>query len=76
MTDYLQALFAMLGPGEDRYADPAAWLSLEEELGRTFPADYKRIVDAYAPVQIVWPPVHGNAAAIGGRDDGSALFIQ
>ena len=52
MTDYLPALFAMLAPGEDRYADPAAWLSLEEELGRTFPADYKRIVDAYAPVQI------------------------
>ena len=46
MTDYLQALFAMLAPGEDRYADPAAWLSLEEELGRTFPADYKQIVDA------------------------------
>ncbi|WP_239486689.1 hypothetical protein [Streptomyces durocortorensis] len=52
MTDYLQAVYAMLGPGEERHADPAAWLSLEEELGRTFPGDYKQIVDAYAPVQI------------------------
>lgn len=24
MTDYLQAVFAMLGPGEERFADPAA----------------------------------------------------
>jgi hypothetical protein len=52
VTHFLQAVFAMLGPGEERYADPAAWLSLEEELGRTFPGDYKQIVDAYAPVQI------------------------
>ncbi|WP_405638661.1 SMI1/KNR4 family protein [Streptomyces uncialis] len=52
MTDYLQAVLAMLGPEEGRLADPAAWLKLEEELGRTLPSDYKRIVDAYAPVQI------------------------
>lgn len=52
MTDYLQAVFAMLGPGEKRHADPAAWVSLKEELGRTFPADCKQIVDAHAPVQI------------------------
>lgn len=52
MTDYLQAVFAMLGPGEERFADPAAWLSLEEELGRQLPTDYKQIVDAYGPVQI------------------------
>lgn len=42
MTDYLQAVFAMLGPGEERYADPAAWLSLEEELGRTLPGTTNR----------------------------------
>ncbi|MCT9011548.1 hypothetical protein ACWGKW_42510 [Streptomyces sp. NPDC054766] len=24
MSDYLQAVFAMLGPGEERFADPAA----------------------------------------------------
>ncbi|MDX3760172.1 hypothetical protein ACWDBO_26455 [Streptomyces mirabilis] len=42
----------MLGPGEERFAKPAAWLRLEEELGRELPTDYKQIVDAYAPVQI------------------------
>ncbi|MEY2249117.1 hypothetical protein AB8A21_40400 [Streptomyces sp. BF23-18] len=52
MTDYLQAVFAMLGPKEERLSDPAAWLRLEEEVGRALPADYKQIVDAYAPVQI------------------------
>ncbi|MFF7334963.1 hypothetical protein [Streptomyces sp. NPDC008150] len=52
MTDYLQAVFAMLGPGEGRFADAAAWHRLEEDLGRKLPSDYKRIVDAYAPVQI------------------------
>ncbi|MFD4589008.1 SMI1/KNR4 family protein [Streptomyces sp. NPDC058434] len=52
MTDYLQAVFDMLGPAESRYADPAAWLRLEQELGRELPTDYKAIVDAYAPVQL------------------------
>ncbi|WP_406406203.1 hypothetical protein [Streptomyces sp. NBC_01643] len=42
MTDYLQAVFVVLGPGEGRFADPAAWLSLEEELGRRVPMDYSR----------------------------------
>jgi hypothetical protein len=35
-----------------RYADAAAWLRLEQEVGRSLPADYKAIVDAYAPVQL------------------------
>ncbi|WP_123082921.1 hypothetical protein [Streptomyces sp. ADI95-16] len=52
MTDYLQAVFAMLGPAENRYNDPAAWLHLEQEIDRRLPADYKAIVDAYAPVQL------------------------
>jgi hypothetical protein len=52
MTDYLQAVFDMLGPAESRYADPAAWFRLEQELGRELPMDYKAIVDAYAPVQL------------------------
>ncbi|MEV8006224.1 SMI1/KNR4 family protein [Streptomyces parvus] len=52
MTDYLQAVFGMLGPAHHRYADPAAWLRLEQELGRRLPTDYKAIVDAYAPVQL------------------------
>ncbi|MEU6935078.1 hypothetical protein [Streptomyces sp. NPDC046374] len=52
MTDYLHAVFAMLGPAENRYNDPAAWLRLEQEIDRELPADYKAIVDAYAPVQL------------------------
>lgn len=52
MTDYLRAVFDMLGPGENRYDDPAAWLRLEQDLGRGLPTDYKAIVDAYAPVQL------------------------
>ncbi|MFG2483809.1 SMI1/KNR4 family protein [Streptomyces virginiae] len=52
MTDRLRAVFDMLGPAENRFADPAAWLRLEQELGRTLPADYKALVDAYAPVQL------------------------
>ncbi|MDD9380856.1 SMI1/KNR4 family protein [Streptomyces sp. ZAF1911] len=52
MTDHLQAVFTMLGPAENRYNDPVAWLHLEQELGRRLPADYKAIVDAYAPVQL------------------------
>ncbi|MFG2369723.1 hypothetical protein ACGFY3_50660 [Streptomyces mirabilis] len=52
MTDHLQAVLAMLGPGEGRFADAAAWPRLEEDVGRILPPDYKRIVDTYAPVQI------------------------
>ncbi|MEV7525951.1 hypothetical protein [Streptomyces sp. NPDC091371] len=52
MTDYLQAVCTMLGQAENRYGDPAAWLRLEREIGRGLPADYKAIVDAYAPVQL------------------------
>jgi hypothetical protein len=52
MTDYLRAALDMIGPPENRYADPAAWARLEAELGTELPADYKTVVDAYAPIQI------------------------
>ncbi|MFF0753040.1 hypothetical protein [Streptomyces sp. NPDC004267] len=52
MTDHLQAVFDMLGPAENRYDDAAAWLRLEQQIGRSLPEDYKAIVDAYAPVQL------------------------
>ncbi|MGW4202200.1 SMI1/KNR4 family protein [Streptomyces sp. NPDC004726] len=52
MTDYLQAVFDMLGPAESRYDDAAAWPRLERQIGRSLPEDYKAIVDAYAPVQL------------------------
>ncbi|MCX4803720.1 hypothetical protein ACFWWM_03740 [Streptomyces sp. NPDC058682] len=50
MTDHLQAVFDMVGPGPDRPGDPDAWLRLEQEIGRELPADHKSIIDAHAPV--------------------------
>lgn len=52
MRDYLGDVFTMLGPGERRFADPAAWAELEAEIGTELPEDYKAVVDAYAPMQI------------------------
>ncbi|MFJ6051619.1 SMI1/KNR4 family protein [Streptomyces sp. NPDC092307] len=52
MTDYLSAAMAMLGPAQNRYADPAAWDLLHTELGIRLPIDYQNIVDAYAPIQL------------------------
>ncbi|MEU2359776.1 SMI1/KNR4 family protein [Streptomyces noursei] len=49
---YLEAVFAMLGEPGWRHADPDAWEALEGELGVVLPADYKRIVDGYGPVQL------------------------
>ncbi len=40
----------MTGPPENRWADPAAWQRPETELGLRLPADYKTIVDTYAPI--------------------------
>ncbi|MFJ9590735.1 hypothetical protein [Streptomyces acidicola] len=52
MTDYLAAAMAMLGPAQNRYADPAAWDRLHAELGIQLPSDYRVLVDAFAPIQI------------------------
>lgn len=52
VTDYLSAVLAMLGPAENRYADPSAWGRAQEELGVDLPADFKTLVDAYAPIEI------------------------
>ncbi|MDX3771532.1 MULTISPECIES: SMI1/KNR4 family protein [unclassified Streptomyces] len=54
MTDYLTATMNMLGPPANHYADPSAWTRLHEELGAELPADYKEIVDAYAPILLNW----------------------
>ncbi|MET7982086.1 hypothetical protein [Streptomyces sp. NPDC005281] len=32
MTDYLRAVLDMIGPPENRYADPAAWARLEADV--------------------------------------------
>ncbi|WNO62445.1 hypothetical protein RPQ02_00805 [Streptomyces sp. AM2-3-1] len=52
MTDYLAAAMAMLGPAQNRHADPAAWDRLHAELGIQLPPDYRIVVDAFAPIQI------------------------
>ncbi|MGW2788058.1 SMI1/KNR4 family protein [Streptomyces populi] len=52
MTDYLPATMAMLGPAQNRYADPASWDRLHGELGVRLPTDYQTLVDAYAPIQL------------------------
>ncbi|WP_326659034.1 hypothetical protein [Streptomyces canus] len=52
MTDYLAATMAMLGPAQDRFAEPSAWDRLYADLGVRLPADYRVIVDAYAPIQL------------------------
>ncbi|MFJ4152774.1 hypothetical protein ACIP10_35095 [Streptomyces galbus] len=52
MTDYLAAVLEMLGPAQNRHADPAAWDRLHAELGIQLPPDYRALVDAFAPIQI------------------------
>lgn len=52
MTDYLLAVMAMLGPAQNRFADPVAWDRLHADLGIPLPSDYRALVDAYAPVQL------------------------
>ncbi|WP_327277804.1 SMI1/KNR4 family protein [Streptomyces sp. NBC_01224] len=52
MPDYLAATMAMLGPPQNRYADPSAWDRLHEELGIQLPSDYQALVDAYAPIHL------------------------
>ncbi|MEU2069206.1 SMI1/KNR4 family protein [Streptomyces anulatus] len=52
MTDYLAATMAMLGPAQNRYADPIAWDRLHEQLDIRLPTDYRALVDAYAPTHL------------------------
>ncbi|MFD5014868.1 SMI1/KNR4 family protein [Streptomyces chartreusis] len=49
---YLARVLDMLGEPSWRYRAPEAWRKLESDLGVVLPADYKEIVDAYAPVHI------------------------
>lgn len=42
----------MLGEPDSRCADPDVWSGLERERGLVLPADYKWLVDAYAPIQV------------------------
>ncbi|MEU0739733.1 SMI1/KNR4 family protein [Streptomyces sp. NPDC006134] len=51
-TTYVMRVLAVLGEPPRRYQAGSAWHELEHELGVSLPADYKEIVDGYAPVQI------------------------
>ncbi|MCX5526630.1 SMI1/KNR4 family protein [Streptomyces bobili] len=50
--NFLDRVLQMLGEPQWRYRDPETWHRLENDLGGCLPADYKEIVDAYAPVQL------------------------
>ncbi|WP_406445371.1 SMI1/KNR4 family protein [Streptomyces sp. NBC_00631] len=52
MPDYLAAVMAMLGPAQNRYADPSAWDRLHAEFDVRLPSDYQVLVDAYAPIEL------------------------
>ncbi|MDK0521356.1 SMI1/KNR4 family protein [Streptomyces sp. ML-6] len=48
----LPEITALLGEPRFNWTDPAPWTALEQELGATFPADFREIVDAYGSVQV------------------------
>ncbi|MEU3255999.1 SMI1/KNR4 family protein [Streptomyces sp. NPDC006997] len=52
MDGYLDKVSAMLGEPLRRYERAASWSTLEGALGVNLPADFKKIVDWYAPVLI------------------------
>lgn len=43
---------ALLGEPRFQWSDPEPWNLLEQELGVSFPADFRAITDAYGPVLI------------------------
>ncbi|GAA2222463.1 hypothetical protein GCM10010232_03580 [Streptomyces amakusaensis] len=48
----LEEIKALLGEPRFHWSDPAPWIQLEQELGVSFPADFREITDAYGPVLI------------------------
>ncbi|MFJ4768027.1 SMI1/KNR4 family protein [Streptomyces uncialis] len=48
----LEEITALLGEPRFLWSDPEPWNLLEQELGVTFPADFRAISDAYGPVLI------------------------
>ncbi|SCK07240.1 MULTISPECIES: hypothetical protein [unclassified Streptomyces] len=48
----LEEIKALLGEPRFHWSDPEPWNLLEQELGITFPADFRAITDAYGPVLI------------------------
>jgi len=52
MTDYLPTVLTILGPAQNRFADPDAWDRLHADLGIQLPPDYQVLADAHAPIQL------------------------
>ncbi|MCX4662065.1 SMI1/KNR4 family protein [Streptomyces uncialis] len=48
----LEEIKELLGEPRFLWSDPEPWNLLEQELGITFPADFRSITDAYGPVLI------------------------
>jgi hypothetical protein len=48
----LEEIRELLGEPRFNWSDPAPWDRLEQELGVSFPADFRDITDAYGPVMI------------------------
>ncbi|MFE0648298.1 SMI1/KNR4 family protein [Streptomyces sp. NPDC059534] len=48
----LSEIRALLGESRFHWSDPAPWISLEQELGIEFPADFREIIDAYGSIVI------------------------
>jgi hypothetical protein len=53
--DHMGAVFAMMGEPRRAHDDSAAaWERLEASLDVVVPDDYRKVVEAYAPVQVNW----------------------
>lgn len=51
MTDYLAAVTEILGPAQNRHADPVAWDCLHAELGIQLPPDYRSLWTRSLPLR-------------------------
>ncbi|MFF7331784.1 SMI1/KNR4 family protein [Streptomyces sp. NPDC008150] len=48
----IEKIKALLGEPRFNWTDPTPWILLEQELGVSFPADFRELTDAYGPVLI------------------------
>lgn len=48
----LEEIKVLLGEPRFNWSDPSPWVLLEQELGVSFPADFRNITDAYGPIVI------------------------
>lgn len=83
MTDYLAAVLEMLGPAQNRYADPSAWDRFHAELGIELPPGYKGLwVKAPLPsapadtVPVITSSVRHMPAVVSARRHGPVTVTQ